>query len=100
MSGANPTDLQRGDRTESNKIIDEKRMGMQRIPTKALWAILVVMLALPLLAAQTVQFKRGQRVYVVAMRPRARRPILGLESTPQDSSCHRLHFTRRSYFRP
>ena len=41
---------------------------MQRIPTKALWAILVVMLALPLLAAQTVQFKRGQRVYVVAVR--------------------------------
>jgi VWFA-related protein len=43
-------------------------MGMQRIPANVLRATLVVILVLPLLAAQTIQFKRGQRIYVVAVR--------------------------------
>ncbi|MGA2260625.1 MAG: hypothetical protein ABSH28_04220 [Acidobacteriota bacterium] len=43
-------------------------MGMQRIPANVLRATLVAILALPLLAAQTIQLKRGQRIYVVVVR--------------------------------
>lgn len=43
-------------------------MGMQRIRANLLRVVLVAVLALPLLAAQTIQFKRGQRIYVIAVR--------------------------------